>query len=92
MKSFNEKEIIKRIKKERKARKLTQEAFAESVDVDRRTIQRLEKRLTDAELVLIKVISELEVSADYILYGIEGNNDKCNQLIEELQEFLNNYH
>jgi len=92
MKSFDENEIINRIKKERKAREFTQESFAEIVGVDRRTIQRLEKRLTDTELVLIKVISKLEVSADYILYGIEDNNDKCNQLKEELREFLDNYH
>lgn len=70
-------EIGLRIKNCRKQKHLTQEALAELLDVSPHYIYELERGIKTMSLYTLHDLSRcLEVSSDYLLYGIEAGDQK----------------
>lgn len=66
-----------RIKKCRREKKWTQEKFAEIIDVSPHYIYEIERGLKTMSIyTLDSVASNLEVSTDYLLYGINPSSAK----------------
>lgn len=83
-------QIGERIKSAREQAKLTQEQFAELIDVSPQYISDLERGVVGASISTIKrICSTLYISSDQILFGKNSENridifsDKCNGLSDE---------
>lgn len=79
------KEIGKRLKTCRLAKKLSQDKLSEKIGMEPRSYSNIETgaRLFSIE-VLLKLMSELDVSADYILKGYTNDNSPINTLLKEM--------
>ena len=76
-----------RIKDCRRQKHLTQEEFAEMIDVSPHYIYEIERGLKTMSLhTLDNIITTLEISADYLLYGnqMDAHSDKLSALVESL--------
>ena len=82
--------IGKRIQQVRKARRYTQAEVAEMINMSSKNLSQLERGMTGISLsTLINICKALNVSADYILFGIENenqNNNAVNIMLSELNE------
>lgn len=75
MKELNYVEIGRRIKIKRKELKLTQEKLSEIIDVSPSYISEIERGSSISSLATICKISQtLNVSLDYLVFGINKNN------------------
>lgn len=84
----NEK-IGKRIKEQRKARKLTQVELAERIHRTESSIRKYESGLVEApRSVLENISSVLETSINYLLFGQDRESGvlEIREIIEEMQE------
>lgn len=83
--------IGSRIKECRNNKKLTQEQFAEMIDVSPHYIYEIERGLKTMSLsTFINIISCLNVSADYILFGDTSvQKNKSSNILNPLYEELN---
>ena len=90
MEKVDLKEIGTRIAKLRKQKGLTQEYLAEKMDVSIQMISNLEcgKKAIRPEN-LAKVCRVLDISADYILTGVNTNNQEINIIAEKLMKLSN---
>lgn len=80
----------KRVQQARKARRYTQADLGEIINMDPNNISSLERGVTGISLsTLISLCKTLDVSADYILFGIESKNQNKNTInimLSELSE------
>lgn len=75
MSELNYVEIGKRIKIKRKELKLTQEKLSEIIDVSPSYVSEIERGTSISSLATItKIAQTLNVSLDYLIYGINQNN------------------
>lgn len=66
-----------RIKQARKNKRYTQAQIAEIIDMSSKNFSQLERGETGMSIsTLISLCKTLEVSADYILFGVHGANQK----------------
>ena len=66
-----------RIKQARKNKRYTQAQIAEIIDMSSKNFSQLERGETGMSIsTLISLCKTLEVSADYILFGLQGANHK----------------
>ncbi len=87
--SYNSGLIGKRIRQARKAKRYTQAELAEFINMNSKNISQLERGITGISLsTLINICKTLEVSADYILFGIKSGeqNNPLNIMLSELSE------
>lgn len=79
------KEMGQRIMLRRKSLRLIQEELAERIDVSTQMISNLElgKKAIRPEN-LARVCNALDISADFILTGVQSNNQEVNLLIDKL--------
>lgn len=84
------KEMGQRIMTRRKSLRFTQEELAEKIDVSTQMISNLElgKKAIRPEN-LAKVCRVLDISADYILTGVNTNNQEINIIAEKLMKLSN---
>ena len=84
------KEMGQRIMTRRKSLRLTQEELAEKIDVSTQMISNLElgKKAIRPEN-LAEVCRVLDISADYILTGVNTNNQEINIIAEKLMKLSN---
>lgn len=84
------KEMGQRIMTRRKSLHFTQEELAEKIDVSTQMISNLElgKKAIRPEN-LAKVCRVLDISADYILTGVNTNNQEINIIAEKLMKLSN---
>lgn len=84
------KEMGQRIMTRRKSLCFTQEELAEKIDVSTQMISNLEcgKKAIRPEN-LAKVCRVLDISADYILTGVNTNNQEINIIAEKLMKLSN---
>ncbi len=78
-----------RIKQARNAKRYTQAELAEFIDISSKNISQLELGLMGISLsTFIKLCKALEVSADYLLFGIKSSeqNNTINMMLSELSE------
>lgn len=77
------KEIGKRLQTSRKAKGITQERLSEKIGIETQSYSNIERgiRLFSVE-VLLKLLEELDVSADYIL---TGKHSEKTPILEALQ-------
>lgn len=79
----------KRVQQARKAKRYTQAEVAELINMSSKNLSQLERGMTGISLsTLINICKVLEVSADYILFGIEneGQHNAVNIMLSELNE------
>ena len=77
MKNYDAVLAGKRIQKARNAKGYTQEALAEMIDMNTKNVSRLENGTMGLSVfTLISLCNSLDVSADYILFGITEGNEK----------------
>ena len=75
MNELNYVEIGKRIKSKRKELNLTQEQLSEIIDVSPSYVSEIERGTSISSLATItKITQTLNVSLDYLIYGINLNN------------------
>ena len=84
---INKKEIGKRLKICRLAKNITQEVLSEKIGIQTQSYSNIESgtRLFSVE-VLIKLMHELEVSADYILTGQTNNNSSIDVMLNNMSQ------
>ena len=84
------KEMGQRIMTRRKSLRLTQEELAEKIDVSTQMISNLElgKKAIRPEN-LAEVCRVLDISADYILTGVNTNNQEISIIAEKLMKLSN---
>lgn len=78
-----------RIRQARKARRYTQAQVAEMINMSSKNFSQLERGMTGISLsTLISLCKTLEISADYILFGIENKkqNNSISIMLSELNE------
>ena len=81
--------IGRRIKQARQAKRYTQAELAEIIDMSSKNVSQLERGMTGVSVIsLIKICKALEISADYILFGIEDkmSDSTVNKLFSILSE------
>ena len=79
-------EIGARIKNVRETRGLTQERFAEQLDVSTQYISDLERGVTGASITnIVKICEILSVSCDYILMGRMNEKNSSEEISNRLQ-------
>lgn len=79
----------KRIKQARKAKRYTQAQLAELIEMSSKNFSQIERGETGISLsTLISLCKFLDISADYILFGNQGENKKSSidLLMSELNE------
>ena len=84
------KEMGQRIMSRRKSLHFTQEELAEKINVSTQMISNLEcgkKAIRPANLA--KVCKTLDVSADYVLLGVNTKNQEINLITEKLMKLSN---
>lgn len=78
-----------RIRQARKARRYTQAQVAEMINMSSKNFSQLERGMTGISLsTLISLCKTLEISSDYILFGIESEkqNNSISIMLSELNE------
>lgn len=86
---YNYGHMGKRVQQTRKARRYTQAKLAEKIKMSSKNISNLERGLTGISIsTLISLCKTLDISADYILFGIENEaqNNAINIMLSELSE------
>ena len=81
--------IGERVRQARKAKRYTQAQLAEKIDINPKNVSQLERGMTGISLSsLIAICRTLDVSADYILFGVEGKGagDTVTKLLAQLDE------
>lgn len=81
--------IGERIRQARKAQRYTQAEVAEMINMSSKNFSQLERGATGLSLAtLIALCKSLDVSADYILFGMEENrqNNTVTKLLSKLDE------
>ncbi len=81
--------IGNRVKQARKAKRYTQAELAELINMNPKNVSQLERGMTGISLsTLISICKVLDVSADYILFGIKNReqNNSINIMLSELSE------
>lgn len=74
------------IRTARKRADLTQEQLSESIGVTPQYLSDLERGLVGTSITtLMKICRKLNVSADYILFGSGGSDDRSATLVERIQ-------
>lgn len=79
----------KRIKQARKVKRYTQAQLAEIIDMSSKNFSQIERGETGISLsTLISLCKFLDISADYVLFGVKGENKKnsIDLLMSELDE------
>ena len=77
----------KRVQQARKAKRYTQAEVAEIINMSSKNLSQLERGMTGISLsTLISICKALDVSADYILFGIKNDNNAVNIMLSELSE------
>ena len=78
-----------RVKQARKAKRFTQAQVAETINMSSKNFSQLERGMTGISLsTLISLCKALDVSADYILFGMESSkqNNSISIMLSELTE------
>ena len=78
-----------RVKQARKAKRFTQAQVAETINMSSKNFSQLERGMTGISLsTLISLCKALDVSADYILFGMESSKQKnsISIMLSELTE------
>lgn len=86
---YNWELIGKRVQQVRKTKRYTQAEIAEKINMTSKNLSQLERGMTGISVsTLMSLCKTLDVSADYILFGIENNsyNNTINILLSELSE------
>lgn len=69
--------IGERIQRARKAKGITQEKLGNIIDMNSKNVSQIERGLAGISIPsLMEICKALEVSADYILFGIADGNDR----------------
>lgn len=79
----------KRVQQARKAKRYTQAELAEMINMSSKNVSQLERGMTGISVsTLISICKVLDVSADYILFGIENKsqNNAVSIMLSELSE------
>lgn len=78
----------KRVQQARKAKRYTQAELAEMIKMSSKNLSQLERGMTGISLsTLIGICKALDISADYILFGIENENKNAiDIMLSELSE------
>lgn len=87
--SYDFKMMGNRIKQARKIKRYTQAELSECIDMSPKNMSQVELGLMGISLsTLISICKVLDVSADYILFGIKDNEQKnaVNIMLSELNE------
>lgn len=80
---YNAKESGMRIAKQRKLKNLTQEQFAEKVNLSTSTIGRIERGLQPLSIdLLVEIAAFFNVSLDYVVLGVEMNPSEAKTAID----------
>lgn len=93
---FNQKMFGQRIQEARMKRGITQEAFAEELDISASYYQKLERGVRTCSLdILVCIAEHLHVSTDYLLTGQKSNAEEMkdalkasSRLLQELADSL----
>ena len=94
---FNQKLFGQRIQEARMTRGITQEEFAEEIDVSPSYYQKLERGVRTCSLdILVSIAEHLNVSTDYLLTGKRSSTKEIkkalmesSRLLQELADDLN---
>ena len=94
---FNQKLFGQRIQEARVTRGITQEEFAEEIDVSHSYYQKLERGVRTCSLdILVSIAEHLNVSTDYLLTGKRSSTKEIkkalmesSRLLQELADDLN---
>ena len=94
---FNQKLFGQRIQEARMSRGITQEEFAEEIDVSPSYYQKLERGVRTCSLdILVSIAEHLNVSTDYLLTGKRSSTKELkkalmesSRLLQELADDLN---
>ena len=79
--------IGKRIQQARKAKRYTQAELADMINMSSKNLSQLERGMTGISLsTLINICKVLDISADYILFGIDNNGQNKNAINVMLSE------
>ena len=81
--------IGNRVKQARKAKRYTQAELAELINMSAKNVSQLERGMTGISVsTLISICKILDVSADYILFGIKSaeQNSTVNIMLSQLSE------
>ena len=86
---FNQKMFGQRIREARMSRGITQEEFAEEIDVSPSYYQKLERGVRTCSLdILVCIAEHLHVSTDYLLTGKWNNTDEMKKALMESSRLL----
>ena len=86
---FNQKMFGQRIQEARMSRGITQEEFAEEIDVSASYYQKLERGVRTCSLdILVCIAEHLNVSTDYLLTGKWSNTDEMKKALMESSRLL----
>ncbi len=78
-----------RVKQARKAKRYTQAELAEFINMNPKNVSQIERGVIGISLsTLIGICKTLDVSADYILFGVTSGeqNNAVNKILSELSE------
>ena len=86
---FNQKLFGQRIQEARMTRGITQEEFAEEIDVSPRYYQKLERGVSTSTLdILVSIAEHLHVSTDYLLTGKRSSTKEIKKALMESSRLL----
>ena len=86
---FNQKLFGQRIQEARMTRGITQEEFAEEIDVSPSYYQKLERGVRTCSLdILVSIAEHLHVSTDYLLTGKRSNTKEIKMALMESSRLL----
>ena len=86
---FNQKLFGQRIQEARMTRGITQEEFAEEIDVSPSYYQKLERGVRTCSLdILVSIAEHLNVSTDYLLTGKRSSTKEIKKALMESSRLL----
>ena len=86
---FNQKLFGQRIQEARMSRGITQEEFAEEIDVSPSYYQKLERGVRTCSLdILVSIAENLNVSTDYLLTGKRSSTKEIKKALMESSRLL----
>ena len=86
---FNQKLFGQRIQEARMSRGITQEEFAEEIDVSPSYYQKLERGVRTCSLdILVSIAEHLNVSTDYLLTGKRSSTKEIKKALMESSRLL----
>ena len=86
---FNQKMFGQRIQEARMSRGITQEEFAEEIDVSPSYYQKLERGVRTCSLdILVSIAENLNVSTDYLLTGKRSSTKETKKALMESSRLL----